>query len=90
MALQTTVQRRPGQVWDRRLQPIKAIIQRQQRVPPERNDDGFLVDLQHRGFGILGPGRQIGNRGPLAPLHHRLLIGAMPLGQRPQALLTIL
>jgi len=42
---------------------IEAIIQRQQRMPPERNDDRLLVESQHRGFCILWPGRQIGKGG---------------------------
>jgi hypothetical protein len=28
---------------DRRLQRIETIIQRQQRVPPERDDHGYLI-----------------------------------------------
>ena len=59
---------------DRRLQRIKTIIQRQQRVPAKRDDDGFLFERQHGRFGVLRPGRQIGNRGSLAPLGHGLLI----------------
>ena len=79
-------------------------LQWQQRVPPERDDDGLLPDRQHRGFGILRPGRQIGNRGPPAPLGHGLLVRREndPLDrfltlltpvtrrQRPQSRLTIL
>ena len=57
--------------WPRR---IKTVIQRQQRMPPEHDDDRLLVQRQHRGFRILWPGRKIGNRRSLAPLGHGLLV----------------
>ena len=65
---------RSRQVRHRRLERIKTIVQRQQRVPPERDDDRLLVESQHRGFCILRPGWKIGNRRPLAPLGHGLLV----------------
>ena len=40
--------------------------------------------------GSFGPGRQIGDRGPLLPLGDGLLVDAVALGQRPQARLTML
>jgi len=55
--LQAAVQRRSGQVRDRRLQGAEAVIQRQQCEPAEGNDDPFLVDAQHRRMASLGPGR---------------------------------
>ena len=58
----------------RRLQRIKTIVLRQQRVPPERDDDGFFIDRQNGGFSVLRPGWKIGNRGPLAPFGHGLLV----------------
>lgn len=42
MPLQAPMQRRACQMRDRRLQRIEIVIQRQQRVPPERDDHGFL------------------------------------------------
>ena len=40
--------------------------------------------------GLLGPGRHIGDRRPLLPLRHGLLVDPVALGQSPQALLTML
>ena len=88
----------------RRLQRIKTIVQRQQRVPAKCNDDGFFIDQQNGGFSVLRPGWKIGNRGPLAPFGHGLLVrqendslDRFPIcltpvtrRQRPQALFTIL
>jgi hypothetical protein len=42
--LKAAVQRRPGQVWDRGLEGIEAVIERQERVPAEGNHDGLLHD----------------------------------------------
>ena len=55
VALQTAMQRRARQVRDRGLQAIEAVVQRQERMPPERDDDRLLLDRQHRGSGILRP-----------------------------------
>ena len=63
MTLQTAVQRRPGQVRDRRLEGVEAVVQRQQRVTAERHDHRLLPDQpiiehppvgvpDHLGFGI--------------------------------------
>ena len=45
--LQTSVERRAGQVRDRRLQRIEAIIERQQRMAAERENDRLLLDRQN-------------------------------------------
>ena len=37
------MQRGPGQMRDRRLERIEAIIERQQRMPAECDDEGFLL-----------------------------------------------
>ncbi len=42
MPLQTSMQGRAREVRDRRLQRIKTVVQRQQRVPSERDDRRFL------------------------------------------------
>jgi hypothetical protein len=47
VALQTAVQAGAGQVRDGGLQRVEAVVQRQQRVAPERNDDGLLLDREH-------------------------------------------
>ena len=44
MPLQATVQRRAREVRDRRLKGIQAVIERQQRVLPKRDDDGFVLE----------------------------------------------
>jgi len=83
---------------------MKAILWRQQGMPPERDDDRLIIRRQHRGFRILRPGGQIGHRGPLAPLGHgllvrrenvppdrfRTLVTAIARRKRPQALCTVL
>ena len=43
MTLQTAVQRRARQMRDGGLQSVKAIVERQQSMPPEGNDDGFFL-----------------------------------------------
>ena len=58
VALKASVQRGSREVRDRRLEAVQTIIQRQQRVPPEDNHDGFILDRQHR-------------RAPLGPWAHR-------------------
>ena len=41
---------------DRRLQRIEAVVERQQRMPPEGDDDGLLLDRQNGGLRLLsGP-----------------------------------
>ena len=72
MTLQAPVQRRACQVWDGRLQGIKAVVQRQQRVPPE-GDDGRLLSLdQDCQTWFLRSGFEILNRLALAPFRNRL------------------
>lgn len=90
VALQAAVQRGARQVRDRRLQRIEAVIKRQQRVAPESNDNGFLLDGEDRRSRLLRAGRKVRDRRSLAPLGNGLLIEAVALGKRPQALLTML
>ena len=75
---------------DRRLQRVEAVIQRQQRVAPERYHHSLLLDRQRRRLGLLGPGPQIGRRWVLALLGNRLLVDPVAPRQRPQALFTML
>ena len=44
VALQAAMQGRARQVRDRRLQGIKAVVERQQRMPTEGNDDRLFLD----------------------------------------------
>jgi len=43
MPLKTTVQRRPRQMRDRRLQSVEAVISRQKSMPPKGHNHCFLV-----------------------------------------------
>ena len=69
---------------------VKAVVERQQRVLAEGDDDRLLLDRQHRRPRFLRSGRQVGHRAPLPPLGDGLLVDPVALGQRPQALLTML
>ncbi|MBK1665706.1 hypothetical protein CKO38_10275 [Rhodospirillum rubrum] len=44
VALEAARQRRAGQRWDRRLQGIKAIVERRQGIAPEDKDDRVFFD----------------------------------------------
>ncbi len=86
---EAAVQRRPSQLGDGRLQGIETVVKRQQRMPAKGNDNSFL--LKRKDGGLRGwPGLPIRNRGPIPPLGDGLRVDAMPPGQRPQALLTML
>lgn len=67
-----TLQRRPRQMRDRRLQRIEAVIQRQQRVAPECNDRCLFGFGECRRMRDLRPGLHILDCRPLAPLRDRL------------------
>jgi hypothetical protein len=43
MALQTPMKGRARQMWDGRLQCVKAVVERQQGVPSESDDDGLFL-----------------------------------------------
>jgi len=90
MPLQTAVQIRSGQAGDTRLQRIQAVVQRQERVAPERHNGGFFLRGQHRRCWLLRPHGRVMNKIPSTPLRRRLLIDAVAGRQRLQALLTIL
>src|SRR4029077_8793184 len=84
------MQRRAGQMRQRCLQGIEAVVERQERMPAKGDDDRFVLDRQHRGLRFSRSSRQIGDRPALAPLGHGLLVDPVVLGQSPQALLTML
>jgi hypothetical protein len=44
VALQTPVKRRARQMRDRRLQGVKAVVERRQTMPSEGDDDGLFLD----------------------------------------------
>jgi hypothetical protein len=68
---------------DRRLQGIEAIVERQQRVPPEGDDDCLILDRKDRGFGSLGPA----GRSATEPRFENS--GTMILGQKIAGLVTV-
>ena len=76
MALKTAVQRRTGQVRDRRLQGIEAVIERKQRMAPERYDRRLFGLGQDGRPRFLRPGLHVLDRRALAPLRHRLGVDA--------------
>ena len=53
VALEAAVERRSGQVRDRRLERVETVVQRQQRVSTERHAHGLL--LGRKGGGMNGP-----------------------------------
>lgn len=74
VTLQATMQRRPRKMRDCRLQCIEAVIERQQRISAKGNDNGLLLDVEHRRSRLFRAGRKVRNRGPLPPLGDGLLI----------------
>ena len=88
MALQAAVQSRPGQVRNGGLKAIKAVIERQQRVPAEGHDDGLLLGCQHAGAHFLRSHLGVGCAGALTPLLNRGGTDPVAPGQRSYALLT--
>ena len=75
---------------DGRLQRVEAIVERQQRMPPKGDDDRLVLDGKHRRLGFLGTRREISDGLAFLPLRDSLLVDPIALGERPQALLTIL
>lgn len=51
--LEEAMQGPPGQMRDRRLQHIQAIVEGKQRVPTKRDDQRVLIGGQHRRMGSL-------------------------------------
>ena len=61
---------------DRGLQGIEAVVQRQKRVPPERDDHRLICFRHDGGPRLLRPGLPILDRLALAPLG--TVLGLMP------------
>jgi hypothetical protein len=74
MPLQAAMPRRAGQVRERRLQRIQAVIQRQQRMLATRDDQRGFLQCQDGGAQLLRPHRRIVHVRPLFPLGHSLWI----------------
>ena len=62
---------------------IKAVIERQQRIPAKGNDNGLLLDGEHRRSRLFRAGRKVRYRGPIPPLGNGLLIDSVTLRKRP-------
>jgi hypothetical protein len=86
--LEAAMQRRPREVRDRGLEAVEAVVQRQERVAPERDDDGFLLWREDGRADLLRPHPGVRRRLPLAPLLDRGGADAEAAGERPHALLT--
>ena len=59
-------------------------------MPTKGDDDGFFLDSQDGGLGILGASRMIGDRRAPLPFGYRLGVNAVTLRKHNQALLTML
>jgi hypothetical protein len=66
---------------DGRLQRIEAIVERQQRMPPERDDDGLLLDGKDGRLGFFGACWAIGDGLALLPLGDGLLVDPVAPGE---------
>ena len=69
-------------MWDRWLQGVQAIAQRQQCVPSERDDHRLLSLCKNGGTRLLRSGLAILDRLALPPFDHRLRVDTQPSTQR--------
>lgn len=88
MSLQAPVQAGAGQMRDRGLQPVEAIIQRQQGMPPKSDDDRLFPRRQRGRARLLRSHGGVGRRLPITPLLDRRRTDAVALGRRSHAFLT--
>src|ERR1039457_2715627 len=79
--LKTPVQRRAGQLRNRGLERVEAIVQRQQRLLAEGNCYRFLFLGQDSRVRLLRPHRGILDRVPLPPLRNSLRVDPIMAGQ---------
>ena len=90
VTLQAPTKRRAGELRDRGLESIEAVVERQKRVLAKRHDDSLLLHRENcrSRNGWSGPAI----RGELAslPLGDRLRVDAAAPSQRSHALLTML
>ena len=84
------MQRRAGQLRDRRLEHAEAVIELQVRVMAKGDNDRLVLWRHHRRTRNPQSRALVGNRGPLPPLGNRLRIDPVALRVCPQARLTIL
>ncbi len=88
MTLQASVQRRAGEVWDRRLEGVETVIEWQKRVPAEGDDNRLLIGGEHGGASLFRPHTLVGCSLTLLPFLDRGGADAVALGQRSYALLA--
>ena len=86
--IEAAVQRRPCEMRDARLQAIKAVVERQQRMAPEGNDHRLLLGGEHRRARLPGPHWSIGGGLAPAPFLDGGRTDAVAPRERPYALLT--
>ncbi len=82
MALQASMQRRTRQMWDARLQGVETVIEWRQRVAPESDNHGFLLDAENCRMRFLRTHPHVLNRLTLAPLGDGLDVDAQLPAQR--------
>jgi len=76
------MKRRAGELRDRGLQGVQAVVEWQQRVLAKRDDDGFLLNRQNGRLGSGGASPAIGSGLALLPLGDCLRVDAMTPGCR--------
>lgn len=87
---QAPMQGRTLQMWDRWLQGIEAVIQRQQCVPTKSNERRLLSLCQDRRALPLRLGLEILNRLALAPFRNRFLVDPqIPTQRRERSLRSL-
>jgi len=82
MPLEQPVQRRSGQVRDRRLQRVEAVVERQQRVAPEGDCQRLLFFAENGRTGLLRPHRRIADAIAILPFRDGLGVHAVLPAQR--------
>jgi hypothetical protein len=90
MTFQATMQRGACEVWERRLQGIQTVIQRQQCRLAKRDNQRFLLQRQGGGTRLLRAHRRIMHMRPFLPLGDRLGIEMIAFRKFGYALLTML
>ncbi|AMB45849.1 hypothetical protein Y590_13085 [Methylobacterium sp. AMS5] len=86
--LQAPVQAGAGQMGDRGLQTVEAVVQRQQGMPPESDDDRLLLRCQNGRARLLRTHGRVGRRLPITPLLDRRRADAVAFSRRSHAFLT--
>jgi len=90
VALQAPVQGRAGQVRDRGVQGVEAVIQGQQCLSTEGDNDGFFLTRECGGRGMRRAGGEIMDRCSSLPLRHCFGVDPVTFDQNNQAFSTLL